>query len=126
MADTHSLIWYLGSPARLGAGACQAFAEAVIGKARIVIPVIVLAEIIFVVERGRVRADVAQITARLRSLPFFRIVPLRLATVLRLQTLTDIPEMHDRILVAETLLRKASLISRDETIARSGTVRTIW
>jgi len=46
--------------------------------------------------------------------------------VLRLRTLTGIPEMHDRILVAETLLRKGSLISRDEIIARSGIVRTIW
>lgn len=46
VADTHSLVWYLGSPDRLGPLARRAFAEANAGRARIYVPVIVLAEII--------------------------------------------------------------------------------
>ncbi|HWQ70172.1 MAG TPA: PIN domain-containing protein [Patescibacteria group bacterium] len=126
MADTHSLVWYLGSPLRLGPLARHAFTEAVAGWARIVIPVIVLAEIIFVVERGRIRADVPQLIRQIRSASYFCVVPLRLATILRLQTLTEIPEMHDRILVAEALARKASLITRDQAITNSGIVPTVW
>ncbi|MBI3013459.1 MAG: PIN domain-containing protein, partial [Candidatus Tectomicrobia bacterium] len=126
IADTHSLVWYLGSPPRLGPFARHAFAEAVASRARIIIPVIVLAEIIFAVERGKIRADVPQLIHSIRSASYFRVVPLRLVTILRLQTLTEIPEMHDRILVAETLARKASLITRDQAITNSRIVATVW
>jgi PIN domain nuclease of toxin-antitoxin system len=126
VADTHSLVWYLGTPARLGPLARDAFAEAASGRARVIIPVIVLAEIIFAVERGRIRADVRQIIRRIRSVAYLRVSPLRLATILRLQTLRQIPEMHDRILVAETLVRKGSIITRDEAITNSGVVVTVW
>jgi PIN domain nuclease of toxin-antitoxin system len=126
VTDTHSLIWYLGDPDRLGAMARQAFAEAAAGRARIIVSVIVLAEIVFIVERRRVRADTREIIRRVRSSPPFEIVPLRLGTVLRLQTLAEIPEMHDRILVAETLARNGKLITRDRAIAKAGIVPTIW
>ena len=126
VADTHSLIWYLGAPDRLGSLARHAFAEATAGRARIVVSVIVLAEIVFIVERGRVRADVRDIIRRVRSSPAFEIVPLTLATVLRLQTLAEVPEMHDRLLVAEALARKAQLITRDRTITEAGIIPTVW
>jgi PIN domain nuclease of toxin-antitoxin system len=119
VTDTHCLVWYLGAPTRLGPLARHASAEAAAGRARIIVPVIVLAEIIFAVEHGRIRADVPQIIRRIRSLAYFRIIPLRLVTTLRLQTLTEIPEMHDRILVAEALVQKASLLTRDAAIAKS-------
>jgi PIN domain nuclease of toxin-antitoxin system len=126
VADTHSLIWYLGSPDRLGSLARQAFAEATAGRARIIVSVIVLAEIVFIVERGRVRADTRGIIRRVRSSPAFEVVPLTLTTVLRLQTLAAVPEMHDRLLVAEALARKAHLVNCDRTITRAGIVPTVW
>lgn len=96
------------------------------GRAQVILPVIVLAESIFAVERGRVRADVRQIIRRIRSLDYLRIVPLRLVTTLRLQGRTEIPERHHRILVAETLVRKGSRLTRDEAITNSGIVATVW
>ena len=85
-----------------------------------------MAEIVFAVERGKIRADVRQIVRRIRSLGYLQVAPLRLVTTLRLQTLPEISEMHDRILVAETLARKGSLITRDEAITNSGVVATVW
>lgn len=126
VADTHSLIWYLGAPNRLGPLARHDFADAAAGRARIIVSVIVLAEIVFIVERGRVRADVRDIIRRVRSSPTFEIAPLTLATVLRLYTLTGVPEMHDRLLVEDALPRKAHLITRDRTIAEAGIIPTIW
>jgi PIN domain nuclease of toxin-antitoxin system len=126
VADTHSLIWYLGAPNRLGPLARHDFADAAAGRARIIVSVIVLAEIVFIVERGRVRADVRDIIRRVRSSPTFEIAPLTLATVLRLYTLTGVPEMHDRLLVEDALPRKAHLITRDRTIAGAGIIPTIW
>lgn len=126
IADTHSLIWYLGAPDRLGSSARRAFAEATSGRARIIVPVIVLAEIVFIVERGRVRADAGDILRRIRSSRAFEVVPLTLATILRLPTLVQVPEMHDRLLVAEALARKAPLISCDRAIAEAGVIPIVW
>lgn len=126
IADTHSLIWYLGAPDRLGSRARHAFSEATAGRARIIVPVIVLAEIVFIVERGRVRAEVRDIIRRIRSSHAFEVVPLTLAAILRLHTLVQVPEMHDRLLVAEALAGKAHLISRDRTIAEAGIISTVW
>jgi len=126
VADTHSLVWYLGSPDRLGLLARRAFAEANAGRARIYVPVIVLAELVFIVERGRIHADVQGILRQLRTLPAFSVLPLRLATIQRLPALNSIPEMHDRLIAAEALAHKASVITRDRAIAEAGIVATIW
>ena len=126
VADTHSLVWYLGSPDRLGPLARRAFAEANAGRARIYVPVIVLAEIIFIVERGKIHADVQGIVRQLGTLPAFSILPLRLATIQRLPALNSVPEMHDRLIVAEALAHKASVITRDRAITEAGVVPTVW
>ncbi len=34
--------------------------------------------------------------------------------------------MHDRLLVAEALARKAHLITRDRTIIKAGIIPTVW
>lgn len=126
VCDTHALLWYLAQPRLLGVQARHAFAEAAAGRARIIVPVIVFAEIIFAVERGRFQADVSRIMELVKSTPCFRIVPLNLAGVCRLQRATAIPEMHDRLIVGEALWRKAALITRDGTIIKTGMVPTIW
>ncbi len=126
VADTHGLIAYLSAPARLGSRGRRAFAEAVAGQAEIVIPVIVFAEMIFAVERGRVQLDVAAIVQRIQTLPYFRIVPLTLERVLELANITAIPELHDRMIVAETLAQQATLITHDLRVRRSAAVPTIW
>ncbi len=126
VADTHSLVWYLGSPERLGSRARGAFAEAAAGRARIYVPVIVLAELAFIVERGKIHADVREIVRQLRRLPTFAILPLRVATVQRLPSLSAIPEMHDRLIAADALAHKASVITRDRAIREAGLVPTVW
>lgn len=38
----------------------------------------------------------------------------------------DISEMHDRIITAIAIITDSTLITKDEEIAKSGTVETIW
>ena len=54
------------------------------------------------------------------------IVDLSLARVLDLRALTDIPDMHDRFIVAEALARGATLITHDQAITASGLVPVMW
>ena len=126
VVDTHALIFYLGAPVRLGSAACRAFAEAVAGQAEIIVPVVVLAELVFAVERGRVQLDIPRLITQMQALPYFRIVLLTLARVLDLRTTTGIPELHDRMIVCETLVHNGTLITRDARVRHSDVVPTIW
>jgi PIN domain nuclease of toxin-antitoxin system len=124
--DTHSLLWYLYAPSKLGVAAAVAFDRVAHGEADLIVPVIVIAEIIFIVEANRVPADVGEIVTRLRASPNVRIIPLSVERTLDLRKATVIPEMHDRMIVCEALAYGAILITKDETITRSGLVPTVW
>ncbi len=57
VTDTHSLIWYLLDSPKLGTNANQVFIEIEEGKSYLIIPAIVIAEIIFLVQKGKIKAD---------------------------------------------------------------------
>ncbi|MCQ3936741.1 MAG: hypothetical protein DPW18_06800 [Chloroflexi bacterium] len=61
MADTHSLLWAFHAPRKLGKNARRAFEEIANGEAKLLIPVIVLAELIFTIENKPVEADLNKI-----------------------------------------------------------------
>ncbi len=96
------------------------------GEAEIVLPVIIFAELIFAVERGRVKLDVASVVRQVKGTSFFQVAPLTLEHLLAIRTMTAIGELHDRIIAAEALARQSGLITRDATVRRSGIVPTVW
>lgn len=126
VTDTHALIWLMNDSARLGEKAAAAFSAVDQGQALLIVPAIVLAELIFLVERGRVAIDLDQTLQRLHAHPAIETVGLSWPTVLALRSTTTVPEMHDRLIVCEALLHNATLITRDVTITASALVPTIW
>jgi len=126
VTDTHSLLWYLHNPKRLGPAAATAFGQVAANEADLIVPVIVIAEIIYVLQAGKVTVDFESVLARLQASPNVAIAPLTLEHALALRTLTAVPEMHDRMVVAEAHLRNAALITRDQTITASSLVPVVW
>jgi predicted nucleic acid-binding protein len=57
ITDTHSLLWAFTRPGKLGDNARLAFEEIANGESSLLIPVIVLAELIFTIENKPVQAD---------------------------------------------------------------------
>jgi len=53
--DTHALVWYLTADKQLGKQAKAALASVDAGRHQAVIPVIVLAEIMYLEEHGRIQ-----------------------------------------------------------------------
>jgi PIN domain nuclease of toxin-antitoxin system len=126
VADTHSLLWYFTRPNQLGTQARAAFREVDARTARLLIPVIVLAELVFVAEASRVQIDIESLWRQLSTISNVEFVKLTAARAYELRHLTAIPEMHDRLIVAEALAHNAALITRDQTIIASGLVSTLW
>ena len=126
MADTHSLLWAFHKPRKLGEGARLAFEAIANGESTLLIPVIVLAELIFTVENKPVQADLDKILSAIQNSPNIEYVDFDYESALQLRDLTAIPEMHDRIIVAAAIEYEATLITFDETISKSGLVKVVW
>jgi PIN domain nuclease of toxin-antitoxin system len=126
MVDTHSLLWAFHKPGKLGKEARQVFEEVANGESRLLIPVIVLAELIFTIENKPVQADLEKILSAIQNSPNIEFVDFDYETALQLRNLTAIPEMHDRIIVAAAIEHDATLITFDKTIRESGLVDVVW
>ena len=128
VADTHAVLWYLTADNRLGLSARSIMQDP--GN-QIVIPAIVIAESLFIIERGKSPATTIQLwefVLRSNNVSFY---PLDIFVLEKSETLTIIHEMHDRQIVA-TAIRlqdsntEAIIITKDGNIANSGLVKTAW
>ncbi len=126
VTDTYSLIWYLMDSPRLSLAANRCFKLIEEGKAKLLIPAIVIAEIIYIVEKGKVEANVDNLVDRIREAENFELSPLGIDQLLCLKDQKSIKEMHDRLIACEALLNGAKIITRDEKIKESGIVEVLW
>jgi PIN domain nuclease of toxin-antitoxin system len=124
--DTHCLIWQATAAPQLGVQALAILTQVDQGNAQLIIPAIVVAELIFTIERRKLPLDFDLLLQRWRANPAIEIVPLTLDRLLLMRTVTTIPEMHDRLIACEAKLRNATLITRNRSIVAARFVPTIW
>ncbi len=126
VADTHSLAWYFTGSAELGMKALQAFKDSSLGKGIIVVPTIVLAEIMDISEKKRIKVDYEELLDKIEGSSNFEIYPLDINVLKVARGMATILELHDRIIAATAKLLDAKLLTRDEDIQKSGIVEVIW
>src|SRR3989338_2411369 len=110
VADTHSLIWFLTDDKKLGNKAKEVLEKADEGKLIIIVPTIVLAELVFICEKKDASVKFKDVMDKINER----------------SNLTQIPEMHDRIITATAKLNRAVLITKDPDIVEAGIIETIW
>ena len=126
VVDTHALWWYLRSPERLSVAASAVFRLAETGNATIVVPAIVVAEFYFLsLKLGQPFSPVGLLEA-IDSVDGIEISDLGKTQLARLDKLHEIPEMHDRLVAAESMALDAPVITKDEILAASPQVVTVW
>jgi PIN domain nuclease of toxin-antitoxin system len=129
ITDAHPLLWHLANDPRLSNRARAVLAEADAGRANLIIPAVALAEMLMVVEKGRLPippADLAESIRRWQAARNVELASLTPDVVLAAMRLTAIPEIFDRLIVAEVRARGLPIITKDEDIAGSGLVSVIW
>ncbi len=129
VADTHAIIWYLYNDARLSPTARASIEDAAIAGEQVALSSITMAEMVYLIEKGRI--DAAALTrlataldeadAVLVDLPFDRHIAQALGQVAR----SEVPDLPDRIIAATALHLGVPVISRDRKIQASG-LKTIW
>jgi predicted nucleic acid-binding protein len=125
VADTVALVLRLESRA-MGAGAKAAFDAAEAGKAELFIPSMVLAEILYLSEKKRIAAGLDDVATYLAQHSSCRELPLDLAIVRAAATITDVPDLHDRLIAGTARFLNAPLLTNDSMLQASAFVQTIW
>jgi len=127
VTDTHPFVWYLAADeARLSPSARSVFENADSAKAIIIIPAIVLAESLYLAEKGRIKAKAGDILRLVENALNYRLYPLDLSVIQIAWELRKIPEINDRVIAATARRLGLELITDDKAIRQSGYVQTLW
>ncbi len=129
VADTHAILWYLYDDGRLSPSAAVILDSAARAGDQIAIASITLAEIVYLIEKGRIHSlaferivgAIEQINPTLVEIPLDRTITEAMRQLDRLQ----VPDLPDRIIAATGLYLEVPVISRDHKI-RASLVTTIW
>lgn len=129
IADTHAVLWYLYDDSRLSLTARTAFEDAAIAGETIGVSSISLVEIVYLIEKGRIKPDALDRVLEALNNPDSALVELpldnRVVQALQKVSWAQIPEMPDRIIAATALSEGVAIISRDGKI-RISDLNTIW
>jgi len=129
VADTHAGLWYLFGDSQLSRSVKLAIEAAANARQKIALSVITLAEIVYLVEKGRIRASAYDDLQEALHDPnhVLQEAPLtgEITDAMRLVPRADIPDMPDRIVAATAVYFGVPVISRDGRI-RASNIQTIW
>ncbi|MFT3917003.1 MAG: type II toxin-antitoxin system VapC family toxin [Anaeromyxobacteraceae bacterium] len=122
--DTHAWLWFMSAPERLGRKVRQVLRST---RPRGV-AAISCWEVAGLAARERIELDDAPVRWMEGSLETERIelLPLTPAVASVAAQLKGLRDPSDRLIVATALTHSAELVTADETVVRSGLVRTIW
>jgi PIN domain nuclease of toxin-antitoxin system len=125
VTDTMAIVLYL-SKRRFSLSAKQLFQSADVGLCEIIVPSVVLFEIGYLFEKNRIDVSLADLRERFSTYPTYREQPLTLDIIDSTFGITDIPELHDRLIAGTARFLNAPLITNDPTIRASSFLITTW
>ena len=129
VVDTHALIWHLQSHSNLSPRVRGILSQADQGQAVIIIPTIVLVEIVYLGEKGRIAPNLAQAVLQLlQGGDNYQVASLDLTVVQSLAQIPRdiVPDMPDRIIAATAFSLNVPLLSRDRAITQATQIEVVW
>ncbi|MDH7578303.1 MAG: type II toxin-antitoxin system VapC family toxin [Bacillota bacterium] len=122
--DTHVLIWYFTGSKRLKRRLKELIDNVRSQGGRLLVPTIVLAEAMHIAEKGRVHFDFTEMYRLIKEEPEFEIVSFSPDILEESTQISNIPEIHDRIIVATAKFYQAGILTKDRVIRSSAEVET--
>ena len=129
VADTHTAIWHLFGDPRLSVAASAFIDEAASARRKIAISTISLAELVYLVEKGRLPeaayTEVAQALADPEHVFAEAVFTTAIVDAMRQIPRSEVPDLPDRIVAATAIFLGVPVISRDRLI-RAASLNTVW
>lgn len=126
VADTHSLVWFLTGNPRLSPNAKTSLSDF---SNLLIIPSIVMLEVRYLYDRKRISISFEEVLEKMETSENVVIHPLDMLVA----TFAPVKlEIHDAIIVGTTISlsqqhdQPVYLVTKDETITKSGIVPVIW
>lgn len=124
-ADTMAVVLHLENR-RSSKRVTEIFEAASRGNSNIHIPSIVFAEILYLSEKRRITASLSDVEDHVSTNSNFHDAPLSIEIIRQAAKITDIPELHDRLIASTASVLGMKLITNDPKIQNSKFVDTIW
>jgi PIN domain nuclease of toxin-antitoxin system len=129
VADTHALLWYLQADPRLSVAPKAILSATEAAGDQIAISIITLAEMVYLIDRGRIHAaTMVQVAVLLdRQSATWVAIPVERGVVTAMARIprAEVPDLPDRLIAATALMLNVPVVSRDRKI-RSSLVPSIW
>ncbi|MBK5274218.1 MAG: PIN domain-containing protein [Desulfuromonadales bacterium] len=125
LADTVTIIRQFSKSGSIGKEARNILAGTDIGKHRIYISVLSLAEIMYLSQKNRIAIDLAETIRIINASDNYRIVDLT-PDIVTIADKLDFYELFDRMIIATAKFLDIPLISPDEAIRQSNLIPVIW
>jgi len=126
LADTVAIVRHLRNHPALGSEAARILREADAGQHRIYLSSITLMEVLYLSEARRISVPLDELVSTVSRSQNYAIVPIDVDVVLAAVAVDDVPDLHDRILVATALHLGVPILTGDQTITASRHVHTLW
>jgi PIN domain nuclease of toxin-antitoxin system len=123
--DTHVLIWYFTGSKRLKLALREKIDDIRNRNGRLLVPTIVLAEALAIAEKGKVEFDFTAMQRVIHEEPEFEIISFSLEISQTVVQVHNVPELHDRIIVATARFYGTGILTKDREILESGEVKIL-
>ncbi|MBI3194768.1 MAG: PIN domain-containing protein [Ignavibacteriae bacterium] len=125
VADTVAIVLRL-ERRKLPAKVKQIFDETEQENSDIIIPAMVLAEIGYLSERRKIEISLTDVLQYSENHKTVSIFPVDKPTIEQTFLISDIPELHDRIIAGAAKALNLPILTNDSIITQSKFVTTIW
>ena len=126
VADTHALLWWFTDSPKISPKASEVFEKCEAGENIIFIPSIVIAEALSIFDKKRISFNFINLFKKINGSENFVLIALDYPILEKMVALTEIPELHDKIIVSTAKYLKVSIITKDEVLQNLPKVKTIW
>jgi PIN domain nuclease of toxin-antitoxin system len=124
--DTHTCVFALAKPTKLGRKAKQALESVESGASIGWIPAAVAAEIVLLYELGRTDIGLAQLEDAMEAAPSLKFLPLDLQQIREFVAHAGIRDPFDRLIISAARATNARLVTRDEKLSETNLVQVVW
>jgi len=124
VTDTQALVKFMMGQKVINDRSHQAFLAADKGQCTIIVPAVVLMEVLYLFEKNRIKIDLIHTEDLLKS-QNYQFEPLSLDILKTASEITDIPELHDRLIAATARYLGIPIITNDPEIRASRFVEVL-
>ena len=126
LVDTVALVRHLRAARTLGPQARSILRQADAGQHQVFISAVTLMEILYLSEKRRIPVDLESIRNLLASRDNYQVAPVDLNVVTIAAQIDDVPELHDRLIVATARFHRVTILTNDLVMSSSKHAETIW